>query len=382
MGGARTTTLVILGTDHSPQLVAESYQPAVFRAFFGRVRPDAVCIEHPPEDFARGDYRYGAYAYEKHRITLPWARERGAPVYPVDWIPDADDQRLAWGVPDIEESSFLRTESYVRSFVSFGEGMPARELFFAEVEESRRPIDEWYDQPRQAGERDFPRRVGLYRTYMQAMRIKAVARQHPGGTVLVVIGYYHKADIERVLGDSPDIEIAQPSAYGHPTPDEIAAELRRDDLLAVLAFNLLGVQSRDGPVDRDWMRRCLARVEAERRDAETSLLGTRLAALTEELHPEDAILRYREILASAGEGPRFSFDGVEDRRRIDSYYDPFGNLSVGQRALLELAREEHKLGRRAEAREAWRELSDASGLSAFQRAQLEAYRDEYVSRMA
>ncbi len=65
MSAVDPTRLVILGTDRSPQLVAESYQPAVFQAFFERVAPDAVCIEHPPEEFARGDYGYGEYAYER-----------------------------------------------------------------------------------------------------------------------------------------------------------------------------------------------------------------------------------------------------------------------------------------------------------------------------
>jgi hypothetical protein len=64
-------------------------------------------------------------------------------------------------------------------------------LFAAETVAAREPIRQWYDQPRQSGERDFPRRLGLYWTYMQAMRIKAVARTHPGATILIVIGQMH-----------------------------------------------------------------------------------------------------------------------------------------------------------------------------------------------
>ncbi len=179
------TKLVILGTDHSPQLVAASYQPAVFRAFFQRVRPDAICIEHPPEDYARGDFRYGQYAYEKHHIALPWAREHRIPVYPVDWVPPPDDQMLVWGVKDLETPPIVRQAGTYSKFLSFDLDKLSLDLFFAESDEARLPVAEWYDEGRREGERDFPRRLGLYRTFLQAMHIKAVARRHRGGTVLV-----------------------------------------------------------------------------------------------------------------------------------------------------------------------------------------------------
>src|SRR5262245_6906296 len=50
------TRLVILGVSHSQQLVAESYQPAVFRAFFDRVKADAIGIERSPDELARNDH--------------------------------------------------------------------------------------------------------------------------------------------------------------------------------------------------------------------------------------------------------------------------------------------------------------------------------------
>ena len=54
---AHQATLVILGVvEHSAQLVAEFYQPAVFRAFFQRVQPDVISVERSPQEFLRGDY--------------------------------------------------------------------------------------------------------------------------------------------------------------------------------------------------------------------------------------------------------------------------------------------------------------------------------------
>lgn len=375
------TTLVILGTDHSPQLVAERYQPAVFRAFFERVHPDALCIEHPPAAFARGDWRYGEYAYEKRHLALPWARERGVPIYPVDWLPPADDQLLAWGTPDIEAPPFLRPWGYVRGFVSFPAAQLDLDLFFAEADAARRPVDDWYDRSRQAGERDFPRRLGLYRTFMQAMRIKAVARQHPRATILVVIGYYHKGDIEGVLGGTAGLDIVQPSAFGHPAPAEVEAAGRREDRCAILSFNLLGVQSREGPVNWAWLGRLVAQLEQDGPTAEGALLGTRLAVLRSHLPPEEAAAQYAAIRSLPEAGGRFTFDGVEDRGRVDSYYDPFGNLTVGERALLELARERHKAGHAEAARQLRDELAGAARFHALQRQQLAAYWDEYVLNM-
>ncbi len=53
---AAVTTLVILGVDHSSQLVSRAYHPGYLRAFFERVKPSALCVERSPDEFARGDY--------------------------------------------------------------------------------------------------------------------------------------------------------------------------------------------------------------------------------------------------------------------------------------------------------------------------------------
>ncbi len=48
------TRVIVLGTDHSPQLAVRAYKPAVLRAYLLRLRPDAICVESTPEAFARG----------------------------------------------------------------------------------------------------------------------------------------------------------------------------------------------------------------------------------------------------------------------------------------------------------------------------------------
>ena len=76
---AHPATLVILGVvEHSAQLVAESYQPAVFRAFFQRVQPDVICVERSPQEFLRGDYY--EYSYELQHVAVPFARGGDTPL--------------------------------------------------------------------------------------------------------------------------------------------------------------------------------------------------------------------------------------------------------------------------------------------------------------
>src|SRR5262245_41685150 len=82
------TRLVVLGISHSAQLVARSYQPAVFRAFFDHVKPAAICIERDPDNYARRDFY--EFTYEQQNIVLPWAEQTHTPVFPVDWVPPGE----------------------------------------------------------------------------------------------------------------------------------------------------------------------------------------------------------------------------------------------------------------------------------------------------
>lgn len=106
------------------------------------------------------------------------------------------------------------------------------------------------------------------------------------------------------------------------------------------------------------------------REDRPAVLATRLDLLQGRISRAEAIGRYKQIAAAAGEA-RFTWTGVKDVRRLDSWFDPFGNLSVRQRAHLELARESILAGRPAEADR----LRTALGreLTARQRRQLDGY---------
>ena len=184
--------MVVLGVDHSAQLVSRQYQPAVFTAFFNRVKPAAICIERGIPTTTRVAVSTSSPTSSR---TSPCrtSRRTGVPLFPIDWMPSADDQQLVWGVSNISTPGLLRRPSGFHGFLVFDK--PAdlhRTLSFGDDPAERKQMDDWYDSKRTPGERDFPRRLELYRTFMQAMRIKHVAARFPGRTILVVVGNDHQ----------------------------------------------------------------------------------------------------------------------------------------------------------------------------------------------
>ena len=49
----------------------------------------------------------------------------------------------------------------------------------------------------------------------------------------------HKEDIEGILGGTPEVANTQPSRFGYPSPEAVAAATTRADLCAIASFNLL-----------------------------------------------------------------------------------------------------------------------------------------------
>src|SRR5690606_11491644 len=130
---------------------------------------------------------------------------------------------------------------------------------------------EWLDR-RIPGRLDFSRRLVLYRTFLQAMRIREVAKKHQGQTILVVVGACHKPDIENILIDSHEVEIIQPSNFG--IQNDIN-QLHSSELHAIATYNLLGIQSKYGVVDWGWIDEVLVKLEEAGGTEEVRLLRTR-----------------------------------------------------------------------------------------------------------
>lgn len=371
------TKVVVLGVEHSAQLLTGAYQPAAFRAFFDRVAPDVIGVERSPDQFARNNHY--EFTYEIQHLTLPYAREHRKLICPFDWVPPTEDQLLGWGF-DLESLPFLRRTGGFKGFLTFTDPkVLERSLFYAEHDDVRMAIRQWYESPAANTSQDLPRRLFLYRTFMQARRIVAAAAAAPGGIVLVVVGAMHKQDIEEILGDDPGLSIVQPSAFGMPTPEEINSQVRANDFFAIASFNLLGVQSRTGVMDKSWVEHVVEWLESESPGPEASLLSTRLSVLSARLSPAEAIRSYTEIRETCPSETGFTWTGVVDSSRLDSYFDPFGNLGIRQRATLELARERIKVGDVSGAESAREEVME--DLLPLQRQQLLGYWQEYVEDM-
>ena len=376
---AARTTVIVLGVAHSNQLVTPAYEPAITRAFIQKVRPDAICIERDPENVARNDHY--EFTYEIQSIAIPYARQAGIEICPFDWSARAEDDLLAFGVyfeipapvRRYNPGGALRT-----SFFTVDDSASLnRDLFFAERSETWTEYESWYATPDSMAARDIYRRHFLYRTYLQARRIAKAVERHPGGRIMVLVGAFHKRDIDQILAADSNINVVQPSTIGAPTPDEVALARLPEFDFAIASFNILGVQSRVGKTDGVWLGTVLERIRKLPITPEADLISTRALVLAGKIDAATALTIY-ESVAKKARDERFTWDPVKFRDRIDSYSDPFGNLNVRQRARLEQARELLRLNRAAEAQVIKTKLRGE--LAFTQRVQLDAYWDEFVAR--
>lgn len=330
------TRVAILGVDHTAQLVAEKDQPGTLAAYLDLVRPAAVCIERPPEQASRQDFY--EFTYEVQGIVLPWAAKHNVELCPIDWMPPMDDQMLGFGL-DLDTPLEIRKAQGFQGFLTF----PDRKIldwdfFAADDPATLAPLKKWAAEPAPRADRDLPRRLYLYRSFMQAQRIRAIAHKRKGETMLVVVGYFHKPDIEAILQHDAAIELVPAASLGRPTDEAVRAATTAEHRGAVLSFNLLGMQAGTGTVNWDWIERVLADFAGAGPSPEARLFETRYAVLTGKISPAEAMRRYDAIAGDPAAATPFTWDGVKDRSRIDSFFDPFGNLDVRQRARVEQAR--------------------------------------------
>ena len=363
------TRVAILGVDHAAQLVAEEDQPGTLAAWLDMVRPGAVCIERPPEQASRGDYY--EFTYEVQGIILPWAAARGTDLCPIDWTPPMDDQLLGFGL-DLDTPPEIRKAQGFQGFLTFADPKILNwDFFAAEDPATLAPLQKWAGEPAPRADRDLPRRLYLYRTYMQAQRVRAAAKARPGQTLVVIVGYFHKPDIEAILGHDAAIELVAPASFGRPDAAAVRAATTQVHRGAILAFNLLGMQAGTRNVNWDWVGRVLTDFAGAAPTPEAKLFETRLALLTGKIGPAEAARRYEAIAADPAAATPAMWNGVKDGARIDSFFDPFGNLDIRQRARVERARSLFALGK---AKQAETELARlAAELSPRKALQLHGY---------
>lgn len=365
--------LIVLGVNHAYQLVSRECQPAVYRAFFDRVNPDLIGIQRTPEKYARMDLQ--EYAYEQKEIILPYALQKGIPIFPFDWNASSNDQLLVFGINDSDQPAFVRGENSLKKFVSFSNLKEG--IFHSEQKDVIKQNNEWI-QTKSSGEKDFTRRLFQYRTFMQAMSIKAIAEERLGETILVVVEHRHKVDIESILSNNSSIEIIQPSKFGYPTDQEISQQKDLKDAFAICSFNILGLQATH-EIDMSWVEENLNMLRKHDCTSEVKLLEVKLELLKETITDTEAIKRYIELEKGLNYYQRFTYTGVKDKTRIDSYFDPFGNLSVKNRLRIELGKSFYNIKQKDKVDVLKEEILSMSSLTIFQEKQLEAYWNMYIS---
>lgn len=142
---------------------------------------------------------------------LPFVLSHPTDICPVDWMPPVEDQKLVFGY-DLDVPPEIRSKASFQGFLAFPDPKALTSDFFAADDPTiTAPIAARANKPAGRADQDFARRLFLYRTFMQSQRILAAARAHPGGTVLVVIGYIHKADLEAILSQDAAIQLSPPT---------------------------------------------------------------------------------------------------------------------------------------------------------------------------
>jgi hypothetical protein len=210
---------------------------------------------------------------------------------------------------------------------------------------------------------------------MIAEHIRAAAHAHAGGTVLVVVGYFHKPDLEAHLKPDHAISLVSASSIGRPTIAEAESVTTTGQRAAILSFNLLGRQAASGVYNIPWLEKILAGFSKERPGPEADLFKLRLNELAGRTTSRRAARDYEKIAAVAGD-QRFTWTGLKDESRLDSYFDPFGGLGVADRAGLECARVKLAMGQRQEAERLLARIR--SKLNTRRAREFDAYVEDYL----
>lgn len=381
------TELIIIGTRHSAQLEYEDHAPARMRALLNRINPAAVGVETTPAWFAEGVFY--EIAYESYGVAVPWAREKGKEVRAVDWQAGTVEfvNALSWPNTGALKVSAALTEargqdqpdghgdshhaggdpSALAESGQAAQHVPLelwdmRKLLFADTPEWRDAVhrEYAYAAPHPNPWNEATRRYMLYRNVMIAREIVNLAADYDGRRIVVLIGAAHKPDLDLFLESVPNVVVRHASEWWGDglTEDEVAAEERRPDHLAILWYNLAGSRVPSADVDLDRMDALLDKLEAEGGfDPEVRFLRARWHAISGQ--PDQALEIYRflawetkwddrpftypdrdltrrMIEWNARDAERLGFPG-QSELGLGNVISPVANLTIRQRVLYELA---------------------------------------------
>ena len=194
-------------------------------------------------------------------------------------MPSENDPELGFGVKNLEVPRFTRQKEGFLGFTSFSKKSDfENDLYFADKKEYKERIASWYSVYPEKTANDLSRRLFLYRTYFQFRRIQKVLENYSvSDTILVVVGAFHKSDIEKNLSEN-GYDIVQPSSFGNISEAEVKGHFMRKDAYAILSFNLLGIQSYLGKINETLVEYEFQQLEGEH-SVEKQFLEIRRSAI-------------------------------------------------------------------------------------------------------
>ena len=271
--------VIVLGIDHV--YYGEGYRPAHLRAFFEAVRPTVMGIENPA----------GFQAVDQLRVPLYEAKEAIAyagvhllPVYGVDWdsptvpqpptpagwskavqafmakfpvkAPQSAPRAAGLTQADARTLSLRRTlEASMVNVQFFGGASRAMELM------NSAPIVQFKGDEHHLDSDPYPAWQPI--NAVIAENIRAAARKHPGGRLLVVYGGLHKPLLDAALAQMSEVRLRQPTEWFPLDVSTVSHYDTADDLklLFLLATDDVVRLSYPGAIHRTWLRTQVAALE-------------------------------------------------------------------------------------------------------------------------
>jgi hypothetical protein len=204
------TQITIIGTFHDGLKNMKFYSPEKLQSFLEKTNPEIIAAEIRPQDYAKGDL--SPNPWDMNEIVVPFAGVRHIEIEPIDWWPDnmrAQYRQYYKELTVTEKGRQIYNEvedewaPHKKTFLSSREATPEyiHSSLFAERDSSFRS-----KVKKLVGE--GPQNLFWYtRAEKMNENLAEVIRRHPGQRITVVVGAFHRPDIENFLKTQSNVEI-------------------------------------------------------------------------------------------------------------------------------------------------------------------------------